>query len=90
MAYTDLHYVMEMFAASDVSKEDVLKIAEGIALQPATDDETQGIVCASDWSAFMKSQEEGENITASVSNLSVPKSALKTFSIRGGICGTSD
>lgn len=81
VAYTDLHYVMEMFAASDVSKEDVLKIAEGIALQPATDDETQGIVCASDWSAFMKSQEEGENITASVSNLSVPKSALKTFSI---------
>jgi len=37
VAYTDVHYVMELFAASDVSKEEALKIAKGIQLKPVSD-----------------------------------------------------
>ena len=37
VAYTDMHYVMEMYAASDVSKEDALKIAENVKLIPVDD-----------------------------------------------------
>lgn len=32
--YHDVHYVMEMFVGDDVSKEEALKIAEGIKLNP--------------------------------------------------------
>ena len=32
--FTDVHYVMEMYAASDVSKEEALKIAENVKLVP--------------------------------------------------------
>ena len=37
VAFTDVHYVMEMYAASDVSKEDAIKIAEQVSLVPVTD-----------------------------------------------------
>ena len=79
VAYTDLHYIMEMYAASDVTKEDALKIAEGVELQPVSDNETQGIIHASNWSEFAKSQDETEIILES--NLAVPKSAMKTYTI---------
>ncbi|MBD5522394.1 MAG: hypothetical protein HDR03_14415 [Lachnospiraceae bacterium] len=75
VAYTDVHYVMEMYAASDVSKEDALKIAEGVHLQPVADGDTQDIVHAYNWSAYMKSKNE-EEIEWNPS-VAVPKSAMK-------------
>ena len=39
VAYTDVHYVLEMYAASDVTKEEAVKIAEGIKLVPTGDGE---------------------------------------------------
>ncbi len=58
VAYTDVHYVMEMYAASDVSREDVLKIAEGIRLEPVDDESAQDIVHAYEWSVYLASRSE--------------------------------
>ena len=75
VAYTDVHYVMEMYAASDVTKEDALKIAEGVHLQPVSDENTQDIVHAYNWSSYIKSRsEEAVEWNPSVT---VPKSAMK-------------
>ena len=77
VAYTDVHYVMEMYAASDVAKEDALKIAEGVHLQPVSDGNTQDIVHAYNWSAYMKSRNE-ETVEWNPSvTVTVPKSAMK-------------
>lgn len=53
VAYTDVHYVMEMYVASDVSKEEALKIAENIKLIP-TDSTDDKLVIASDWSSYQE------------------------------------
>lgn len=74
VAYTDVHYVMEMYAASDVSKEEALKIAEGIHLQPVTDGNTQDVVHAYQWSTYI-GEDNGEPVEWSSSD-SIPKSAM--------------
>lgn len=58
VAYTDLHYVLEMYAASDVSKEEALKIADGIKLVPTNDEKDSNLVDAMDWSSYLASLEE--------------------------------
>ena len=73
VAYTDLHYVMELYAASDVSKEDALKIAEGIRLQPASDSETPHAIAACNWSDYVAAKEEETVLDAAAC---VPKSAM--------------
>ncbi len=50
VAYTDLHYVMKMYAASDVSKEEALKIAEQVQLIPTEDRNDENFVNAQNWS----------------------------------------
>ena len=63
VAYTDMHYVMEMYAASDVSKEDALKIAENVKLIPVDDTDHEDFVVAQDWSLYQDSADtrpEGE------------------------------
>ena len=65
VAYTDVHYVMEMYAASDVSKEEALKIAESVKLIPT--DETAGddIIVAQNWSSWQENDgqlTEGDGI----------------------------
>lgn len=55
VAFTDVHYVMELYAASDVSKEDVLKIAENVSLVPTQDTNDETVVTAQDWSRYVKS-----------------------------------
>ncbi|MDE7204653.1 MAG: DUF4367 domain-containing protein [Lachnospiraceae bacterium] len=75
VAYTDVHYVMEMYAASDVTKEDALKIAEGVHLQPVSDGNTQDIVHAYNWSEYVKPRNE-ETVEWNPL-VTVPKSAMK-------------
>ncbi len=75
VAYTDVHYVMEMYAASDVTKEEALKIAEGVRLQPVSDGNTEDIVYAYNWSEYIQSRNE-EAVEWEVAD-SVPKSAMK-------------
>lgn len=58
VAYTDVHYVLEMYIASDVAKEEAVKIAEGIRLTAADDGENEGIVSAWNWSDYQKGLEE--------------------------------
>lgn len=74
VAYTDVHYVMEMYVASDVTKEEALKIAEGVRLQPVTDGNTQDIVHAYNWSEYVKAG-SGEPVEWNPS-VSIPKSAM--------------
>ena len=76
IAYTDVHYVMQMYVASDVTKEDALKIAEGIRLQPVTDKTDANIVKSYIWSEYLTSQNNNENATFSEDSATVPKSAL--------------
>ena len=52
VAYTDVHYVLEMYVASDVTKEEAMKIAEGIQLVPALEGEGAANVSACNWSAY--------------------------------------
>lgn len=54
VAYTDVHYVMEMYAASDVSKDEALKIAENVKLIPTEDATGEDIVVAQNWSDSQK------------------------------------
>lgn len=75
VAYTDVHYVMEMYAASDVTKEDALKIAEGVYLQPVSDGNTQDVVHAYNWSEYVKSRNE-ETVEWNTP-VTVPKSAMR-------------
>jgi len=75
VAYTDVHYVMEMYAASDVTKEEALKIAEGVHLQPVTDENTQDIVHAYNWSDQIEAQNE-QDVEYDPA-VSIPKSAMK-------------
>lgn len=74
VAYTDVHYVMEMYVASDVAKEEALKIAEGVHLQPVSGENAQNIVHAYNWSEFV--QEEKEEGIGWSAALSIPKSAM--------------
>lgn len=80
VAYTDVHYVMEMYVGSDVSKEEALKVAEGISLTPVEDDATgDDIVKDYDWSDYVETlAEDAENAdTELYSNTSVTKSEMK-------------
>lgn len=58
VAYTDVHYVMEMYASNDVPKEEAIKIAEGISLIPVADGEGDDIVNGYDWSEYIASLNE--------------------------------
>lgn len=58
VAYPDLHYVMEMYIASDVTKEEAVKIAEGIRLVPAAEGEGSELVRDFKWSEYLASQKE--------------------------------
>ena len=57
-AFTDVHYVMEMYAASDVSKEEALKIAESIRLVPTDGEGDKNLIRGWDWSAYLASEKE--------------------------------
>lgn len=76
VAYTDVHYVMEMFVGSDMTKEEALKVAEGVKLTPVTDEtEAQNIVCDYSWSGYLAGLEEAE-ATEEFSETAVDKSEL--------------
>lgn len=76
VAYTDVHYVMEMFVASDVSKEEALKIANGVRLNFVSDQNMQNIVHAFNWSAYLQSRNEMETVEEWNSNISISGSAM--------------
>ncbi len=79
VAYTDVHHVMEMYVASDVSKEEAIKIAEGIKLTPTEDTQGEDLVADWDWSSYLKSREENvQNEAAdSESRVTVSKEEMK-------------
>lgn len=59
VAYTDVHYVLEMYIGNDVTKEEALKIAQGVTLTPVeTQDEA---TAAYSWSTYLASAEEDAN-----------------------------
>ncbi len=76
VAFTDVHYVMEMYVASDVSKEEAVKIAEGVKLIPTDDMDDGEIVVAQDWSAYQEHMDEVEEVVEE-ENATVPKEKMK-------------
>lgn len=60
VAYTDVHYVLEMYAASDVTKEEAVKIAEGIKLVPTGDGEGASNVSTCSWSEYQEAAAAAE------------------------------
>lgn len=58
VAFTDVHYVMQMYAASDVSKEDAIKIAKSITLTPTEKEGDSILVNSWDWSEYLAQQTE--------------------------------
>lgn len=60
VAYTDVHYVMEMYVGSDVTKEEALKVAESVALTPVENNREENIVHAWNWSDYLASLSEEE------------------------------
>lgn len=62
VAYTDVHYVMQMYVASDVTKEEAMKIAEGIRLVPVQDGEDGAMISDYTWSAYQESLKQDEEV----------------------------
>lgn len=58
VAYPDLHYVMEMFVASDVTREEAVRIAEGITLTPAREGEGSECISSYRWSTYLAAMTE--------------------------------
>lgn len=81
VAYTDVHYVMEMYVASDVTKEDAIKIAEGVKLTPVLDGEGDNVVSSWDWSDYLAAfrEDEMQNETEEFSDTSVPKAEMSNI-----------
>lgn len=77
VAYPNVHYVMGLYAASDVSKEEALKIAEGIRLIPVSDEETENIVQAYRWSDYLAAQNGKEEAGVETGSVSVAKETMK-------------
>lgn len=92
VAFTDTHYVMEMFVGSDVSKEEALKIAKNISLIPTEDKNDEELVVAQNWSDYLKGQEEGQQQEEIPAEVAVAKEKMKhthaigeSFSIQEGL-----
>lgn len=77
VAYPDLHYVMQMFAAADVSKDEALKIAEGIRLLPAKNASDGDIVHAWNWSDYLGSLKEQKKEEQAAESFEVKVTASK-------------
>lgn len=60
--YPDQHYVLEMYAGSNVTKEEAVAIAEGIRLTPATEEECARYASTLNWSDYLLSLEEREAV----------------------------
>ncbi len=58
VAFTDVHYVMEMYVASDVSKEEAIKIAEHVRLVPAENAAEGEAIIAQNWSSFQEGSDK--------------------------------
>ena len=57
VAYPDIHYVMQMYIGSDMTKEEAIKIAEGVKLTP-TDNTDVDIIMPWNWSEYLASSED--------------------------------
>lgn len=77
VAYTDVHYVMEMFVASDVTKEEAIRIAEGIQLVPAGDGQGAPNISGWSWSEYQASLSEAAEQTDFFSSPAVSREKMQ-------------
>ena len=75
--YTDVHYVMEMYVASDVTKEDAIRIAEGIELIPAADGQGTSNISGFSWSEYQASLRETAEAEPSLVAASVSRKRMQ-------------
>lgn len=79
VAYTDVHYVMQMYIGSDVTKEEAIKIAEGVKLTP-TENVKENTVSFCTWSEYLASSKEAAEAQAEAapsSNIVISKDMMK-------------
>ena len=78
VAYSDFQYVMEMYIASNVSKEEALQIAKGIRLLTAEEGAEGNLVQAYGWSEYLLSNlASEEEIEVLKDDIWKPSSVLK-------------
>lgn len=65
VSYPEYHYVMEMYIAEEITREEALKVAEGIVLSPVTKAKDEEVVSAYYWSAYLEALQEDEEMNAS-------------------------
>ncbi len=65
VSYPEYHYVMELVAAGNVSKEEAVKIAAGVELSPVDENSEGEAVVAWNWSEYLASQKEDEALVES-------------------------
>lgn len=58
VSYPEVHHVMQMYVGSNVSKEEALKMGEGVILTAAEETETENTVNALNWSDFVSAKSE--------------------------------
>ena len=91
VAYPELHLVLEMTAASDVSKEDAIQIAEHVTLTPAEQSDDKDVMMCYNWSSYLTADEGQEMIDES--NLpvtSVSMESLEKAHPMGGVLDISE
>lgn len=61
VTYPEYHYVMQMYIGEDVTKDEALKIAEGVKIIPVADETEENMVHAWNWSDYLASIEEDDD-----------------------------
>ena len=77
VAYPDLHLVLEMTAASDVSKEDAIRIAEHVTLTPVEQSEDKDVMLCYNWSSYLNA--DGGQEMADESDLPVTSVTMESL-----------
>lgn len=76
VAFTDVHYVMEMYAASDVSKKEALNIAKSITLSPTTKEDDSIRVNSWNWSEYLAQETTEQLDDADQGRITVSKAQM--------------
>ena len=79
LSFPEVHHVVQMYVGEDVTREEALKIAEGIRLTPAEDgNDSTPALAWSDYAASVKEDEELSGSDESGMCRTVPKEKMET------------
>lgn len=58
VTYPEEHLVLEMLVSSDVSKEEALKIAQGVTVTPTEETSGDDVMLCYNWSRYLETEKE--------------------------------